>query len=53
MQDLNGKRVVITGGSQGPGARDGRGAPRCLRRERDRNWPRIVGSAVLGETRWG
>ncbi len=34
----------------GAGARDGRGA-RCLRRERDRNWPRIVGSAVLGETR--
>ena len=49
MQNLNGKRVVITGGSQG-GARDGGGA-RCLRRERDRNGPRIVGSAVLGETR--
>jgi hypothetical protein len=48
MQDLNGKRVVITGGSRA-GARDGRGA-RCLRRERDRNRPRIVGSAVLGET---
>lgn len=40
MQNLKGKRMVITCGSQGgPGAHDGRG-DRCLWRERDRNWPR-------------
>ena len=49
MQDLNGRRVVITGGSQGLGL--AMVEARCLRRERDRNWPRIVGPAVLGETR--
>jgi hypothetical protein len=26
------------------------GGARCLRRERDRNWPRIVASAVSRET---
>ena len=47
MQDLNGKRLAITGGSQGLGLAMVEALAACG--EYGRNWPRIV--AVLSETR--